>query len=248
MIFYHGGGYIAGTLDTEDAHCRYFAAKTPCLVISVNYEKVVEPGVNLDKIINQYGVPSVPWCRNRGTELGADPSSTILCGGSAGAFLCAQVAYHYMERGGASPVTGLVLLFAVAFPYDYGENGKYKEKYTAWTENGFAQVPVINRKLAEMIWSRYEADFNSPKHFPGLADNLSKWPPTYIVAAEKDCFRDDGRLLDELLRQSGVPSKLEYYEGLPHYFHVFPALAVAHEMMANSVEGVRFILSHQGSR
>lgn len=113
--------------------------------------------------------------------------------------------------------------------------------------------------------ARYEADFNSPKHFPGLADNLSKWPPTYIVAAEKDCFRDDGRLLDELLRQSGVPSKLEYYEGLPHYFHgkwflvnrgfvcidvnaVFPALAVAHEMMANSVEGVRFILSHQGSR
>ncbi len=60
MIYFSGGGYIAGNLDTEDAHCRIFAAKTPCLVISVNYPKV--PSVKLDDIIN-LGTLAVPWVR-----------------------------------------------------------------------------------------------------------------------------------------------------------------------------------------
>lgn len=58
MIYFPGGGYIAGNLDTEDAHCRIFATKTPCLVISVNYPKV--PTVKLDDIIN-LGCLVVPW-------------------------------------------------------------------------------------------------------------------------------------------------------------------------------------------
>lgn len=58
MIYFHGGGYIAGNLDTEDAHCRIFAAKVPCLLISVNYPKV--PHVKLDDII-QVGIQSVTW-------------------------------------------------------------------------------------------------------------------------------------------------------------------------------------------
>ena len=61
MIYFPGGGYIAGNLDTEDAHCRIFAAKTPCLVISVNYPKV--PAVKLDDIIN-LGTLAVPWVRS----------------------------------------------------------------------------------------------------------------------------------------------------------------------------------------
>ncbi|KAK5071674.1 hypothetical protein LTR64_004547 [Lithohypha guttulata] len=239
MIFFHGGGYMAGTLDTEDAQCRFFATKTPCLVVSVNYEKV--PKVKLDDIIAT-GVAAVPWCKAKARELGADPAKTVLNGGSAGAFLSAQVAYHYMSQGDYESISGLILLFAVAFPYTYGENGKYKDKFTAWAENGNAQVPIISRPLAEYIWSHYHADFNSPRHFPGLARDLSKFPPSYIVAAEKDCFRDDGILLNQLLQESGVPTKLDYYEGLPHYFHVFPALNAAHEMMDKAIEGVRFVL------
>lgn len=90
--------------------------------------------------------------------------------------------------------------------------------------------------------AHYNIDFDSPRHFPLLADDLSKFPPCYIVTAEKDCFRDDGTVLDYRLRESGVRSKLDYYEGLPHYFHAFPQLGVAHEAMAKAVEGVRFVL------
>jgi acetyl esterase/lipase len=167
MIYYHGGGYIAGNLDTEDAHCRIFAAKVPCLVISVNYPKV--PRVKLDDII-QLGTLAVPWvrshcplhylyadlvqqCRSRATDLGDDPSKTILCGGSAGAFLSAQVAYRLMAEGDHSSVTGCVLLFAVALNWEY--NGKYKHLYTAWEENGNSGTPVFGLELAKFIWCKW---------------------------------------------------------------------------------------------
>lgn len=58
MIYFHGGGYIAGTLDTEDAHCRIFATKVPCLVISVNYPKA--PRVKMDGIVDA-GASAVEW-------------------------------------------------------------------------------------------------------------------------------------------------------------------------------------------
>lgn len=75
-----------------------------------------------------------------------------------------------------------------------------------------------------------------------LADDLSKFPPCYIVTAEKDCLRDDGIVLDHRLRESGVRSRIDNYTGLPHYIHAFPSLEISHEMMAKAVEGARFVL------
>ncbi|OAP65701.1 hypothetical protein AYL99_01673 [Fonsecaea erecta] len=237
MIYFPGGGFIAGNLDTEDAHCRIFAAKVPCLVISVDYPKV--PKVKLDDIIN-VASQAVPWCRNRAKALGDDPSNTLLCGGSAGAMLSAEVAYRFMIEGDHTSITGCVLMFVALLSWKY--NGKYKHMYTSWEDNGKAGTPVFGLELAKFIWSHYDIDFDSPRHLIGLADDLSKFPPCYIVNAEKDCFRDDGAVLDYRLRESGVKSKLDYYEGLPHYFHAFPSLAVAHEMMERAVEGARFVL------
>ncbi|EXJ62320.1 hypothetical protein A1O7_02754 [Cladophialophora yegresii CBS 114405] len=238
MIYFPGGGYIAGNLDTEDAHCRIFAAKVPCLVISVNYPKV--PDVKLDDIIG-LASKAVPWCRNKAEELGDDPTKTVLAGGSAGAMLAGQVAYRFMSEGDHTSVTGCVLLFAVTLSWKY--DGEYKHMYTAWEENGHAGTPVFGLELAKFIWSHFDIDFGSPRHLIGLADDLSKFPPCYIVTAEKDCFRDDGKVLDFRLGQSGVRSKLDHYEGLPHYFHAFPSLAVAHEMMGKAVEGARFVFA-----
>ena len=65
-----------------------------------------------------------------------------------------------------------------------------------------------------------------------------------MMCAEKDCFRDDSFILDQRLKESGVRSKLDFYPGLPHYFHMFPQLQVAHEMMTKAVEGCRFVLGN----
>lgn len=56
-------------------------------------------------------------------------------------------------------------------------------------------------------------------------------------------MRDDGVVLQKRLTDVGVPAKLQYYSGLPHHFHVFSALDIAHEMMADPVEGARWVLA-----
>lgn len=54
---------------------------------------------------------------------------------------------------------------------------------------------------------------------PGLSEDLSKWPATYMISAEKDVCRDDAKLFHEKLQAAGRPSKMDFYDGLPHYFH-----------------------------
>jgi acetyl esterase len=61
MIYFHGGGYMAGSIETEDPHCRIFAGKTPCVVFNVEYP-LASDGNNLDTIINT-GVNAVTWVR-----------------------------------------------------------------------------------------------------------------------------------------------------------------------------------------
>jgi acetyl esterase len=62
MIYFHGGGYMAGSIETEDPHCRIFASKTPCVVFNVEYP-LASDGNNLDTIIDA-GVNAVTWvCR-----------------------------------------------------------------------------------------------------------------------------------------------------------------------------------------
>jgi acetyl esterase/lipase len=88
-------------------------------------------------------------------------------------------------------------------------------------------------------------DDNSPAHYVLLDPDLSRCPPCYIVSAEKDCLRDDGVVFDLRLRDAGVRSKLDMYKGLPHWFHAFPQLQVAHTMMEKSVGGVRWLLGDE---
>lgn len=154
VIYLHGGGFIAGNLDTEDAQCRHIAARLPALVISIDYPKVSDLKTKLDTIIDGYGIPSVSWSKSKALDLGFGGGKTLLWGASAGAMLAAEVAYHHLISCDTKSIDGLILPFVVAFPYTYGEEGESKEHFKAWEENGNAHVPIISRKLAEFIWCK----------------------------------------------------------------------------------------------
>lgn len=86
-------------------------------------------------------------------------------------------------------------------------------------------------------------DPTSTRHFPLLAPSLPNFPRTYLVTAEHDICRDDGRVLALRLKEesnSGV--REDFYEGLPHYFHWFPSLKVTHECFEKVVGGVQWIV------
>lgn len=207
--------------------------------MSIDYP--LAPPSMIDPIL-EAGIKSVEWCRANAFNYNADATKTILCGGSAGAWMSAMITYHYtQEKNNTSVIAGCILLFAVAAHAGY--DGEYKDKYTAWDEHGNNKVPIITNELAETMWRAQGFHFKSPRHFLLFAESLKGFPPCYLVSAEKDCVRDDGICLEMLLKKNCVPTKLDFYPGLPHYFHVFPQLAVTHEMMAKSVEGVRFVLA-----
>lgn len=90
------------------------------------------------------------------------------------------------------------------------------------------------------------ADATSPRHFPLLAPALPNFPRTYIVTAEHDPCRDDGRVLALRLKEestSGV--KEDYWEGLPHYFHWFPSLKVTWECLEKVVRGIGWVAGNE---
>lgn len=139
MLYFHGGGYISGNLDTEDLHCRIFAAKTPCVVVGVT--NPLSPPALLDDIIDA-GVKSVTWVSDPFwekvwsdlivTSPGERPSPWRRSNRDSalrGAFLSAQAAYHFMARGDTTAVSGCILLFAVAAHWEY--KGRHTDKYTA---------------------------------------------------------------------------------------------------------------------
>ena len=72
--------------------------------------------------------------------------------------------------------------------------------------------------------------------------NHGNFPPTYIVTCEADPLRDDGKVLEVCLKKAGVKVKSDYYEGLPHYFWIFPSVKEGKEFVGNLVEGCRWIV------
>lgn len=68
------------------------------------------------------------------------------------------------------------------------------------------------------------------------------YPTVYIATCEKDVLRDDGVVLENMLRDSGVKVKRDHYMGFPHYFFVFPSITMSKVFLDNLVKGVRFVL------
>jgi versiconal hemiacetal acetate esterase len=71
---------------------------------------------------------------------------------------------------------------------------------------------------------------------------LASYPPTYIVTSGKDILRDDGIVLERLLRDAGVEVKRDHYEEYPHYFFVFPSLKMSRTYLENVAQGIRLVL------
>ncbi len=70
----------------------------------------------------------------------------------------------------------------------------------------------------------------------------ASYPPIYLATSEKDILRDDGVILELMLKDAGVKVKRDHYIAYPHYFFVFPSLKMSHVFLENVVKGVKFVL------
>jgi acetyl esterase len=206
LVFFHGGGWVIGTLDAYDQMCSEIALAGGCVVVSVDYRLSPEhrfPAALEDAYL------ATAWTARHAADLGGDPRRVAVGGDSAGANLAAVTCLMAAQLGG--PALVFPLLVYPGFDPD--------STRPAVRQN--ADGPGLTQDASQWFWSQYvdgAAGRRSPFVNPLRAPDLSGLPPALIVTAEFDLNRDDGEVYGELLRAAGGQAEIRRYPGVQHGF------------------------------
>lgn len=207
LVYFHGGGFAMGGLDSHDGVCRTLAVETGCCVAAVDYRLAPEhpfPAATLD------AYSALSWVHENADELGVDHRRLAVAGDSAGGTLATVVARQAMERRGP-PLAMQLLLYPVT------------DLRTLDTESYRQMATGYYLSRDEMGWFRdmYLPDparRDDPSASPLASDALTGLPPTLLVTAEYDVLRDEGKAYADKLSASGVETTYRCYEGMIHGF------------------------------
>jgi acetyl esterase len=207
MLFFHGGGLVAGTLDTHDPICRALGNSSGCRVLSVDYRLAPEhrfPAAIAD------GCAAVEWIAAHAEELYLDGARLGVSGDSAGATLAAVVC-HTVTAADQVPLAFQFLLCPIM-------------DMAAETDSrrDLAEGYLVDRDTLEHDLKHYlapGADPADPRVSPLRAAEVSHLPPTAVHTAEFDPLRDEGQAYAERLRQAGVRTLYRCHPGMIHLFY-----------------------------
>jgi versiconal hemiacetal acetate esterase len=239
-IWTHGGGWMVGDLNTDDFLCRIVAENAPSIIISVDYGLTPEHKVptQLTQTLSVY-----KWARQNTSSYGGDPNKFYSIGGSAGGALALQVANRLTKNPDLKDgIKGVAAIVPATLHYDHVPE-EHKSKYTAYTENGDGAA-IIDKNSMAIFYEHAGVDPKDPDTFVALdTENHKNFPPVYFAVCERDPLRDDGIIMEELLRKAGVKTKLDRYNSLPHYFWIFPQIPEGKDYVSNLVGGVKWLIS-----
>ena len=221
LVYFFGGGWTLGGIDTSDGVCRALANAAGCLVVTPGYRLAPEhpfPAAVHDCLA------AVSWVRANADALGA---GRIAVGGdSAGGNLAAVVAQQ----------TGELAAQVLVYPntcYHAGTDS-LRDNDDRW---------MFNSHSVDWYWRNYladPADGLDPRVSPLLAPDLSGLPPALLITAEYDPLRDEGERYAERLRAAGVPVELTRYDGMAHgFFTMSGVLPDARRAVAQAAEYLR---------
>lgn len=207
LVFFHGGGWVLGSLDTHDPICRALCAGAECVVVSVDYRLAPEhrfPAALEDALA------ATRWVAASAAEIGGDPARIAVAGDSAGGNLSTVTALRIRDEGGPA-LRGQLLIYPVV--------GYHTPPTPSYVEN--AEGYGMTRDAMIWFWDQYLADESQAAHphaAPLFAPDLSGLPPALVITAEYDVLRDEGELYVERLLEAGVPARLSRYDGVHHRF------------------------------
>jgi acetyl esterase len=231
LVFYHGGGWVIGDLDSHDGTCRSLANRAGCMVVAVDYRLAPEHPFPA-AVDDAYA--ALGWVAKNIADFGGDGSRLAVGGDSAGGNLTAVVAQLARDRGG--PALAFQLLIYPATDMD--------DASPSMLEN--ADGYLLSR--AYMDWFRHHylkdpADAASPLLSPARTSDLSGLPPTLVITAEFDPLRDQGAAYAKRLAAAGVPAEHLNYDGMIHgFFQMTGVLAAARDALAKSAAALRTAL------
>jgi len=208
VVFFHGGGWVAGDLDTHDVICRILTNAARCVVVSVDY-----------RLAPEHRFPAGPddcyaataWVASNAAAIGVDRARMAVAGTSAGGTLAAAVAMMARDRGGPRIRCQVLWYPATDAALDTPSHRKFSS----------GSYYLLSRADMEWFWNCYlssERDRANPYCCPGAAKDLRGLPPALIVTAEYDPLRDEAEEFAARLERAGVAARCTRYEGVTHAF------------------------------
>ncbi len=207
IVFFHGGGWILGNLDTHDSLCRLLSKRSSSIVISVDYrlapENAFPAGLN-----DAY--QALQWASENATKLNGDSKRIVVAGDSSGGNLAAVVCLKARDENG--PKIAFQVLICPSTDLSKTNTDSYKR---------FAEGYFPTKQQMEWFRSQYvpkRSDWTNPYVSPLLSSDLSALPPALIITAEHDVLENDGKAYAQKLIDAGVPTVYSCYTGIVHGF------------------------------
>jgi len=228
LVYFHGGGFVVGNLDTHDNLCRSLARQTEAVVVSVAYRLAPEhpfPAAPLDCY------QATCWLVKHAAELGVDGSRLALAGDSAGgnmALAVSQLAAQHQK-----PKISYQCLF---YPVTDARNDS--PSYAEFAEGFF-----LTANMMDWFWQQYlpkAGQGDDPLASPLRAASLAQMPPTTLITAEFDPLRDQGEAFARRLREAGVSVRDQRCDGMIHGFiSMAPVVERAAQVLSEAAADLR---------
>jgi len=216
MVFFHGGGFVIGNIETHDDHGHVICHDVECVVVSVDYRLAPEhpfPAGFEDCLA------ATKWAGDNIARLGGDPDKLMVGGDSAGGNLSAAVALATRDSG-----PKLAAQFLIYPGVDFDEEADYPSR----VENAEGYFLTAE----DMIWfgEKYlpeGTDHNDIRASVIKTPSLAGAPPAVIGTAEYDPLRDEGEAYAKALADAGVEVRLQRYDGLIHGYYGMAVVSAA---------------------
>ena len=211
VVYFHGGGFVIGSLDGWDPVMRSLANASGCAIVSVDYR--LAPEHKFPAAVDD-AYAALEWVSRHAASLGADATRLAVGGDSAGGNLAAVVSILARDRKG--PSIALQLLVYPVTDRDFD-----RPSYRTYGEGHFLSSDMMKWFFANYATPETESDWRMQ---PLRAESLADLPPAHVMVAECDPLHDEGHAYAERLRAHGVHVTFVEYPGMIHGFFTFPAV------------------------
>ncbi|KAJ5098411.1 hypothetical protein N7532_005412 [Penicillium argentinense] len=236
-VYFHGGGWCCGDLDTEDPFCQLLAENLPCVIVSVEYRLAPEhkSPTQLEDALEGWN-----WALRKASKLNGDIQKYFVIGQSAGGHLALALANKLVNLNRQGEVRGIAAMVPIAAHPDHIP-AEYVDKYRSFKD--CANAPLNSAHAMIEFFDAVGASPQDPEFFIVNSTNFDKFPATYLSVCNVDPIRDDGLIIYDELIKAGVPTRINHYLGLPHVFWALGCPTPSGTFLGDVIDGINFAIS-----